>query len=105
MATIGTFVRSKDGYSGTIDTLTVTKKVRIVANDNKQNENAPDFRIFGPKGELGAAWRQKTSDDTPRDYLSVVLDDPFLPAPIRAALFENEEEGRAVLVCNRERAA
>lgn len=101
MATIGMFTASQDGYVGTIRTLTVNVKVRIVANDQKKSESAPDFRVYAGKAELGAAWKARTSGDEPRDYLSVQLDDPSFAEPIRAALFENE--GAAFLVWNRSR--
>lgn len=99
MATIGSFTAGKDGYTGTIRTLTVNVKANIVANDRKSSEGAPDFRVYAGRAELGAAWKAKTNGDEPRDYLSVQLDDPSFPEPIRAALFE--EEGAAFLVWNR----
>jgi len=99
MATIGSFTTGKDGYIGTIRTLTVNVKARIVANDAKTSERAPDFRVYAGRAELGAAWKAQTSGDEPRDYLSVQLDDPSFPEPIRAALFE--EDGAAFLVWNR----
>ena len=99
MATIGSFTTGKDGYIGTIRTLTVNVKAKIVANDNKKSEAAPDFRIYAGRAELGAAWKAKTNGENPRDYLSVLLDDPSFPEPIRAALFE--EDGAAYLVWNR----
>lgn len=99
MATIGSFTAGKDGYTGTIRTLTVNVKASIVANDKKSTEGSPDFRIYAGRAELGAAWKAKTSGDQPRDYLSVLLDDPGFPEPIRAALFE--EDGAAFLVWNR----
>ncbi len=99
MATIGSFSAGKDGYVGTIRTLTVNVKARIVANDNKKSEAAPDYRIYAGRTELGAAWKAQTNGDEPRDYLSVLLDDPSFPEPIRAALFE--ENGAAYLVWNR----
>jgi len=99
MATIGSFTAGKDGYTGTIRTLTVNVKANIVANDRKSSEGAPDFRVYAGRAELGAAWKAKTSGGEPRDYLSVLLDDPSFPEPIRAALFE--EEGAAFLVWNR----
>lgn len=37
MATIGSFTAGKDGYVGTIRTLTVNVKARIVANDQKKS--------------------------------------------------------------------
>lgn len=99
MATIGSFTAGKDGYTGTIRTLTVNVKASIVANDKKISEGAPDFRVFAGRAELGAGWKAKTTGDEPRDYLSILLDDPSFPGPIRAALFE--ENGAAFLVWNR----
>jgi len=99
MATIGSFTAGKDGYIGTIRTLTVNVKAKIVANDNKKSEAAPDFRVYAGRAELGAAWKAQTNGDEPRDYLSVLLDDPSFPEPVRAALFE--EDGAAYLVWNR----
>ena len=43
MATIGSFTAIPDGYSGMIRTLTVNVKAKIVANDQKKSESAPDF--------------------------------------------------------------
>ena len=42
MATIGSFTAGKDGYVGTIRTLTVNVKAKIVANDSKKSDAAPD---------------------------------------------------------------
>jgi len=102
MATIGMFTASQDGYRGAIRTLTLNVKARIVANDKKESEGAPDFRVYTGRAELGAAWRARTNGEEPRDYLSVQLDDPSFPEPIRAALFE--EDGAAFLVWNRREA-
>ena len=99
MATIGSFTAGKDGYIGTIRTLTVNVKARIVANDQKKSDGAPDFRVYAGRAELGAAWKARTNGEAPRDYLRVQLDDPSFPEPIRAALFE--EDGAAFLVWNR----
>ena len=99
MATIGSFTPNKDGYVGTIRTLTMNVKAKIVANDQKKREGAPDFRVFAGRAELGAAWKAQTSGEEPRDYLSVQLDDPNFVEPVRAALFE--EDGAAYLVWTR----
>lgn len=99
MATIGSFTAGKDGYAGTIRTLTVNVKARIIVNDSKKSEGAPDFRVYAGRAELGAAWKAQTNGEESRDYLSVQLDDPSFPEPIRAALFE--EDGAAFLVWNR----
>ena len=44
MAIIGTFSAVKDGYAGTIRTLSINARVKLLANDRKGNEGAPDFR-------------------------------------------------------------
>jgi len=47
MATIGTFTKTKEGgYVGTIRTLTVNVKTKLVPNDNRENDKAPTFRVF-----------------------------------------------------------
>ena len=101
MPVIGTFKPDKDGYAGSIRTLTLNAKVRIVANDSKHAAGAPDFRVLAGVSEIGAAWR-KTADDQ-SSYLSVRLDDPSLPAPIRAALIEKTEDGVLRLLWRREK--
>ena len=87
MATIGTFTKSGDGFTGTVSTLTLDVKVQVRPAE-KASEKAPDYRIFSGRAEIGAAWK-KTSNEG-REYLSMKLDDPSLPAPILANLFEME---------------
>ena len=101
MPVIGTFKPDKDGYAGTIRTLTLNAKVRIVANDQKHSTGAPDFRILAGLSEIGAAWRKTAEDQS--SYLSVRLDDPALPAPVRAALIEKTDDGVLRLVWRREK--
>lgn len=101
MPVIGTFKPDKDGYAGTIRTLTLNAKVRIVANDQKHGAGAPDFRVLAGLSEIGAAWRKTAEDQS--SYLSVRLDDPSLPAPIRAALIEKTEDGVLRLLWRREK--
>lgn len=104
MAVIGSFTPTKDGgWTGTIQTLTINVKARFVPNDNRDNDQAPVFRIFAGHSELGAAWRQRSNGDPPRDYLSIKLDDPALPEGITAALFESEDGAEAQLVWSRKR--
>lgn len=102
MPVIGTFSAVKDGYAGTIRTLTLTAKVSIVANDRKEGNSAPDFRIMAGSSEIGAAWR-KTKQNSEETYLRVKLDDPTLPQPIWGALLETTEDGVARLLWRRER--
>jgi uncharacterized protein (DUF736 family) len=92
MSVIGTFVATTDGYVGTIRTLTIHAKLRIVAIDKKAKEEGPDFRIMFGAQEVGAAWREKTHETEPRDYLSAILDDPLFAEPLKGALFEDGDK-------------
>lgn len=89
MSTIGSFTAQNNGFTGTVRTLTLNVKVKIVPSD-KASENAPDFRIVASAGlEIGAAWKKLSKAERP--YLSVTLDDPSFPATIYARLVEGEE--------------
>jgi uncharacterized protein (DUF736 family) len=102
MPVIGTFTATKDGYAGTIKTLTISAKVSILANDRKETEAAPDFRVVTGTTEVGAAWR-RYKQGTEETYLRVKLDDPSLPQPIWGALLEPSEDGVARLLWRRDR--
>jgi uncharacterized protein (DUF736 family) len=89
MATIGTFTKIGDEYTGEIVTLTVqAKKVRIVPSDKRPSDSAPSHRVFVGKAEIGAGWT-KTSQGG-RDYLALKLDHPSFAAPVFANLVESE---------------
>ncbi|KSF96354.1 hypothetical protein AO943_34845 [Pseudomonas aeruginosa] len=89
MANIGTFTADKDGFTGTLRTLTLNVKVKLVPNDKGNNENAPDFRLQAASHDIGAAW--KKISEAGREYLSVTLDDPSFPATVYARLIEGED--------------
>ncbi|MET4245778.1 uncharacterized protein (DUF736 family) [Bradyrhizobium sp. JR18.2] len=99
MATIGTFTASDNGYIGSIKTLTLNVKAKFAASE-KDNDKAPDYRIFAGTTELGAAWK-KTARETDREYLSVKLDDPTFPAPIYASLVKVESDEGFALIWSR----
>ncbi len=104
MSVIGTFTPAKDGgWTGSIRTLTINAKLRLVPNDNRDNENAPVFRVFVGQSRIGDAWAARSGGDNPKDYLRVRLDDPSLLDPISAALFQSEDGKQAQLVWNRRR--
>ena len=99
MATIGNFTKSGDRYSGAVRTLTLNVKAQI-APAEKDNDKAPDYRIFAGQGvEFGAAWK-KTSN-AGREYLSVKLDDPSFPAPVFASLVAVEGGNSYALIWSR----
>lgn len=104
MAVIGTFTPAKDGgWVGTIRTLTIDAKVRLVPNDDRTSKKAPAFRVFVGNSRVGEAWEAKTGGLSPKDYLRIRLDDPLLPEPVIGALFQAEDGGSAQLLWSRRR--
>lgn len=102
MAIIGTFTLAKDGgWTGMIRTITINSKLRLVPNDNRDNEKAPMFLAFIGQSRVGDAWRARTSTDPAKDYLQIKLDDPTWSGPISMALFPSEDGNKAQLVWSR----
>ena len=97
MSTIGTFTKQEDGFNGTLRTLSLNVKCKIVAIPNPGNK-APDYRVLAGATEIGAAWKRQSKAN--RDYLSVRIDDPTFPAPVNARLI-NGEDGEASLYWTR----
>jgi len=97
MTIIGTFTATKDGYAGTIRTLSLNSEVQILAAKGRKDENAPHFRVLAGHAEIGAAWR-RTKRGSQDNYLRIVLNDPLFPQPIWCALLEAAEDGIARLV-------
>ncbi|ACT58357.1 DUF736 domain-containing protein [Hirschia baltica] len=100
MAQIGIFTLKDGKYTGTIRTMTINVKAQLVPNTKKASEDAPDYRLFAGGAELGAGWKE-ASNSGETNYLAVKLDDPSFASPIRAAFFENAENGTGVLVWKR----
>ena len=100
MATIGTFKKSGNEYTGEIVTLSVQAKgVRIVPEASRTGDNAPSHRVYVGRAEIGAAW-SKTSNEG-RDYLGLKLDDPSFTGPIYANLFADEDGDTHSLIWSR----
>jgi len=78
MANIGSFKKVGSEYQGEIVTLSVQAKgVRIVAETNRSNDNAPSHRVFVGRAEIGAAWSKRSNEG--RDYLSLSRRKPACP--------------------------
>ena len=104
MSVIGMFTPAKDGgWVGTIRTLTIDAKVRLVPNDDRTSKKAPAFRVFVGNSRIGEAWEARTGGLSPKDYLQVKLDDPALPQPISAAMFVSENGDAAQMLWSRHR--
>ncbi|RTL92981.1 MAG: DUF736 domain-containing protein [Hyphomicrobiales bacterium] len=93
MPQIGQFTAEKSGFVGRVHTLTLYRDLTIVPAEPSDAENAPDYRIHhgaedGP--EIGAGW--KRTGEKAGSYVSLLIDDPALPQPIRANLFRNGDD-------------
>ena len=93
MPVIGQFIRENDGFIGHLTTLSLHQDIIIVAAEPSDAENAPDYRVHhgaedGP--EIGAGW--KRTGEKAGSYVSLLIDDPTLPQPIRANLFRNGDD-------------
>lgn len=96
MSQIGEFRRTKSGYSGRVRTLVLDSELVLVPAQNTDAENAPDYRIHilnadGP--EVGAGW--KRTGEKAGDFVSLQLDDPTFIQPIRANLFQPDDDKSA----------
>ena len=100
MATIGTFKKTGNEFTGEIVTLSVQAKgVRIVPDLRSTGENAPSHRVLVGRAEIGAAWSKRSNEG--RDYLGLKLDDPSFNAPIFANLFDDEDGETHSLIWSR----
>jgi uncharacterized protein (DUF736 family) len=93
--------RRHGGWTGSIHTLTINMELRFVPNDNRDNDNAPGFRVFVGQSRIGDGWEARSGGDNPKSYFRVRLDDPSLSEPISATHFPPEDGGTARLVWSR----
>ncbi len=96
MPQIGQFTAENEGFVGRVHTLTLYREITIVPAEPSEAENAPDYRVHhgaadGP--EIGAGWKEV--GEKAGDYVSLLIDDPALPQPIRANLFQNGDDKTA----------
>jgi uncharacterized protein (DUF736 family) len=90
MAQIGTFIRTKQGFSGRLRTLSLDIELTLVPAEHSDAENAPNYRVHagdedGP--EVGAGWSR--TGEKAGEYVSLQIDDPTFTQPLRANLFQS----------------
>jgi uncharacterized protein (DUF736 family) len=87
MATIGLVQKQDDGsFTGTLNTLALKAKIRIVPINRKAGDNGPDYRVVTSDGvDIGGGWT-RVGRESQREYVSLKLDDPTLPQAIYANL-------------------
>ena len=100
MSLIGVFSSTEDGFTGRIQTLLLDIEATLSPPQEASRDNAPDYWITLGKGHdkdgtgarIGSARNRKT--DEGRAFVSFVIDDPSLPAPIYAVLFPADASNR-----------
>ena len=96
MSLIGVFSSTEDGFTGRIRTLLLDIEATLSPPKDASRDNAPDYWItLGKDGDgarIGSARNRKT--DEGRAFVSFVIDDPSLPAPIYAVLFPADATNR-----------
>jgi len=104
MAQIGHFTRLRGLFSGRIRTLALDAHIVLCPTNAGDTPNAPNYSVHlndadGP--EVGAAW--KRTSERAGEYVAVMLDDPAFPAPVRANLFQQDNDKKVwILVWNRQ---
>ena len=74
MANIGTFTAEKDGFTGTLRTLTLNVKVKLVANAKGENESAPTSAFRRPATTSAQGGRRPAKPGGPTcPYPSTIL--------------------------------
>lgn len=99
---IGLFVAADGGFAGHLTTLTLDIDLVLVPAENSDSEHAPDFRVIAGSDdearEVGAGW--KHVGEKAGEYVAIQIDDPMFIQPLRANLFQGENNGH-ILVWSR----
>lgn len=103
---IGFFRKTKGGFSGQLQTLTLDLPLRILPARGPAAQNAPAWRVLLGEGEnhaeVGAGWDHHRGEAG--DFIALELDCPALPKPIRANLLPPRgDDDRHVLLWSRRR--
>jgi uncharacterized protein (DUF736 family) len=77
MATIGTFTKTENGFTGTLHTLAVKAEVTLRKITDKQSGKHPDYELLFNDLKIGAAWDRTGKKGR---FISVSFDDPSFAA-------------------------
>jgi uncharacterized protein (DUF736 family) len=86
MAQIGSFIRTRSGFSGRLRTLSLDIELAIVPTDHSDAENAPNYRVH-------AGWTR--TGEKAGEYVALQIDDPTFTQPVRANLFQSGSDRSA----------
>lgn len=80
-----TYDSSNNTYSGILSMLVNQTHITFQPVSGSRSDKAPAYRIYNDgHAEIGAAWIRQ--NDQGKDYVTLKLDSPSLPAPIYANL-------------------
>lgn len=85
---LGYVTRNEDGgFDGTLATMSLKKRIRILPNRDKETEAQPDFRVYTEdRVEIGGGWN-RTGRTSGNDYVSLTFAAPeFGPGKVYANL-------------------
>ena len=97
---IGTFTREGDNLIGSIRTLSLVCAAAFEPAE-KTSDKSPDYRLIAGTFDFGAAWKE--TSEKGNAYLSVQLDDPSFPTPIRCVLVKASADDSFNLLWERSR--
>jgi uncharacterized protein (DUF736 family) len=85
MTAIGSFTKTGDDFTGSLQTLTVTATLHLIALDPGYPEG-PNYRVKSVHDlDVGVAYSKHDQDGNP--YISLAIDDPCFPSQLRATLW------------------
>ena len=98
MAQIGSFIRTRNGFSGRLRTLSLDIELTIVPADHSDTENAPNYRVHagdeeGP--EVGAGWTRTGEKAGEYVALQAGLESESGPGYWGQALVSHHRSGRS----------
>lgn len=83
------YVTKKDngGYEGTLATMSLKKRIRILPNSTKETDAQPDYRVYTEdRVEIGGGWN-RTGKVSGNEYISLTFAAPeFGPHKVYANL-------------------
>lgn len=87
MAAIGYVTKQEDGsFKGQLKTLSIRADIVIVANETRNADTQPHYRVLSDGVEIGAGWNRR-AETSGRDYVSLSLAAPeFGPRRLYANL-------------------
>lgn len=75
---LGYVTKSEDGNFEGVLSMGLNNRIRIIANDAKEKDDQPDFRIFSAQlGEIGGGWN-RTGKTSGKPFVSLTLAHPMI---------------------------